>query len=137
MELKSSWLKSTGLKLGVEISGVVMSFNLLGSLYAHSADRDWECYKKLEDDHVDLENNTDIHEIAWQLMNREPGINAKVMMGGGEKTMRMKEESSRFGDDDYSDDYAGYHCNTEDKYEFKSFPKMQTKSLKDFCPTLL
>ena len=58
MELKSSWLKSTGLKLGVEISGVVMSFNLLGSLYAHSADRDWECYKKLEDDHVDLENNT-------------------------------------------------------------------------------
>ena len=69
---------------------VVMSFNLVGSLYAHSADRDWECYKKLEDDHVDLENNTDIHEIAWQLMNREPGINAKVMMGGGEKTMRMK-----------------------------------------------
>ena len=70
-------------------------------------------------------------------MNREPGINAKVMMGGGEKTMRMKEESSRFGDDDYSDDYAGYHCHTEDKYEFKSFPKMQTKSLKEFCPTLL
>ena len=59
------------------MSMVVMSFNLFGSLYAHSADRDWECYKKLEDDHVDLENNTDIHEIAWQLMNREPGINAK------------------------------------------------------------
>ena len=72
------------------MSGVVMSFNPFVSLYAHSADRDWECYKKLEDDHVDLENNTDIHEIAWQLMNREPGINAKVMMGGGEKTMRMK-----------------------------------------------
>ena len=31
----------------------------------------------------------------------------------------LKEESSRFGDDDYSDDYAGYHCHTEDKYEFK------------------
>ena len=70
------------------MSGAVMSFNPLGSLYAHSADRDWECYKKLEDDQV--ENITDIHEIAWQLMNREPGINAKVMMGGGEKTMRMK-----------------------------------------------
>ena len=74
--------------LWVEMSGAVMSFNPLGSLYAHSADRDWECYKKLEDDQV--ENITDIHEIAWQLMNREPGINAKVMMGGGEKTMRMK-----------------------------------------------
>ena len=88
MELKSSWLKSLGLKLGVQMSRVAMSFNPFGSLYAHSADRDWECYKKLEDDHV--ENITDIHEIAWQLMNREPGINAKVMMGGGEKTMRMK-----------------------------------------------
>ena len=83
-------VESPELKLRVEMSGVVMSFNPFGSLYAHSADRDWECYKKLEDDHVDLENNTDIHEIAWQLMNREPGINAKVMMGGGEKTMRMK-----------------------------------------------
>ena len=75
----------------------------------------------MEDDHVDLENNTDIHEIAWQLMNREPGMNAKVMMGGGEKTMRMREDSSQTKDDDYSDDYGNYHCYTEDKYDFQYF----------------
>ena len=116
-ELKNSWLKSPGLKLGVEKSGVVMTFNLFTSLYAHSADRDWECYKKLVDDHV--EENKDVHEISWQLMNREPGMNAKVMMGGGEKTMRMREDSSQTKDDDYSDDYGNYHCYTEDKYDFQ------------------
>ena len=96
-----------------------MVFNLSASLYAHSADRDWECYKKLVDDHV--EGNKDVHEISWQLMNREPGINAKVMMGGGEKTMRMREDSSQTKDDDYSDDYGNYHCYTEDKYDFQYF----------------
>ena len=43
-------------------------------------------------------------------MNREPGINAKVMMGGGEKTMR--KDSAQTKDDDYSDDYDHYHCHS-------------------------
>ena len=46
---------------------------------------------------------------------------AKVMMGGGEKTMRTKEYSSQTKDDDYSDDYDKYHCYTEDMYDFRYY----------------
>ena len=50
-------------------------------------------------------------------MNREPGNAAKVMMGGGEKTMRAKEDSEKQNkDDDYSDDYENYKCYTKDMY---------------------
>ena len=82
------------------------------ALYAHSADRDWECYRHLL--HDDLGEREDIHEIAWQLVNRAPGNATKVVLGGGERTMRPKNYTET-RDDDYSDDYAGYHCYTKEK----------------------
>ena len=55
------------------------------SLYAHSADRDWEC-----DRHLDADGVTSVKSIAWQLMNREPGNMTKVILGGGKKTLMLK-----------------------------------------------
>jgi hypothetical protein len=54
-------------------------------MYAHSYDRDWECDTMFFED----ENNEGIdkpeglYDIAWQLVNREPGNKAKVVLGGG------------------------------------------------------
>ena len=84
------------------------------SIYAHSADRDWECFKNLED--ANVEGKKDVYEIAWQLFNREPGNATKVMMGGGEKNFRLKE-INQTRDDDYYTNYKGYKCYTEEKYE--------------------
>ena len=84
------------------------------SIYAHSADRDWECYKNLVD--ANVEGKKAVHEIAWQLINREPGNATKVMMGGGEKNLRPKE-INQTRDDDYYTNYKGYKCYTEEKYE--------------------
>ena len=40
-----------------------------GALYAHSYDRDYQC-----DADLDEELTPDgVHDIAWQLVNREPG----------------------------------------------------------------
>ena len=42
------------------------------ALYAHSADRFWECDKKVPDDAPD-----GVHDVTWQLMKHEPGTNIK------------------------------------------------------------
>ena len=72
------------------------------SLYAHSANRDWECYKDL----LDTFNNDDdipddVHDIAWQLMNQDPGRNIKVILGGGKanflpKSLQIRSFCSSF-----------------------------------------
>ena len=80
------------------------------SLYAHSADRDWECYHHLENYEVDGIDG--VKEIAWQLMNREPGNNTKVVLGGGWKSFRPEGFESRFDSDDYLNDY-NYTCFTD------------------------
>ena len=80
------------------------------SLYAHSADRDWECYRHIKHED-DLPEG--VHEIAWQLMRNEPGKNIKVILGGGLKTMLPKgDDEWRSNDDDYQNDYD-YKCYTE------------------------
>ena len=40
-----------------------------GALYAHSFDRDFQCDSYLEEE----ETPEGVHDIAWQLVNREPG----------------------------------------------------------------
>jgi len=47
------------------------------SLYAHSADRHWECNKPGIDTPLASE------DITWQLVKQDPGRKAKVVMGGG------------------------------------------------------
>lgn len=77
------------------------------SLYAHSADRDWECYQDIEDENLPQ----GVHEIAWQLMYEQPGNRSKVMLGGGRKAFRMKSDDNVRGD---YDDYES-NCYTKDK----------------------
>ena len=93
------------------------------SLYAHSADRDWECYRHLEK--VGVQDK--VEDIAYQLMNNEPGTKMKVILGGGRQTMLPKKEDPETLniDDDYSNEYT-YHCYTNDRdfiEEFKSSAK--------------
>ena len=88
------------------------------SLYAHSADRDWECYQHLEQ--VGVQDK--VEDIAYQLMNNEPGTKIKVILGGGRKTMLPKQEDPKtFGiDEDYSNEYT-YHCSTNNRDFIEEF----------------
>ena len=111
------------------------------SIYAHSADRDWECYKHLVDNKVEVKKG--IREIAWQLFYREPGNATKVMMGGGEKNFRPKGMYQTNGKG-----YNFYKCYTKEKYGtlskffgkyslFEFFPCLSSlnfeNNLCDFC----
>jgi alkaline phosphatase len=57
------------------------------ALYAHSADRYWECNKKKVDGSLD---ETD---ISWQLVHTNPGMRAKVALGGGRSSFLPKNPS--------------------------------------------
>ena len=85
------------------------------SLYAHSADRDWECWHHLE--YAGVQDRPEVEDIAYQLMNNEPGVNIKVILGGGSKTMQPKcNDPKPFGiDEDYSNSYT-YNCCTKGRY---------------------
>lgn len=61
-----------------------------GALYGHSFDRDFECDSIL-DDIAPEDIPEGIHDLAWQMIHAEPGINAKVMMGGGKKAFYPKD----------------------------------------------
>ena len=47
------------------------------ALYAHTANRDWECEKEMDDAAFVTK------DITWQLLNNDPGRKAKVVLGGG------------------------------------------------------
>ena len=93
--------KDTGIVTSTRITHATPS-----AMYAHSADRDWECWHDLEKDKV--EDKT--HDIAWQLMNQEPGKSLKVMLGGGRAAFRPKSEEREITDDDYS-----WDCHTQER----------------------
>ncbi len=54
-----------------------MSHATPASLYAHSANREWECDRVMHD-HANATK-----DITWQLVNTDPGKKAKVVLGGG------------------------------------------------------
>lgn len=64
------------------------------ALYAHSADRKWECNKKFPNGSLD---STD---ISWQLIHTDPGRRVKVALGGGRASFLpaqpSEEDSERF-----------------------------------------
>lgn len=67
-------------------------------LYAHSANREWECYQAIEG----LNLPPFVHDIAWQLMNQHPGNSTKVMLGGGLKAFKPKSVDPGPIDEEYS-----------------------------------
>ena len=58
-------------------------------LYAHTANRDWEC-----DTQVPLEHRSDslCKDIARQLVEDEPGRNIRVILGGGRQVFEPAED---------------------------------------------
>jgi len=62
------------------------------ALYAHTANRDWEC----EDEMGSAATVT--KDITWQLINTDPGRKVKVVLGGG---------LSSFLPDDKTDEESG------------------------------
>ena len=50
------------------------------ALYAHTANRDWEC---LIPENVPNDSGGRANDLAWQLVNTAPGNRTKVIMGGG------------------------------------------------------
>ena len=59
-----------------------------GALYGHSFDRHFECDTNLGD------VPEGVHDLAWQMINRDEGKNAKVIMGGGKKAFLPKKTNA-------------------------------------------
>lgn len=69
------------------LSGVVSTSRLThatpAALYAHTYDRDWECDSEFDTLNGTVSQPEDLHDIAWQFVNEEPGKNIKVALAGG------------------------------------------------------
>lgn len=57
-------------------------------LYAHTANRDWEC-----DSQVPLANRHECKDIARQLIEDEPGRNIKIILGGGRQVFEAANDN--------------------------------------------
>ena len=80
------------------------------ALYAHVADRDYECDKELPPG-----SPKEAKDITYQLVNNDPGRRAKVVMGGGIKSWLSKEEHENNWKQDPYNDYdhtmdKAFHC---------------------------
>ena len=76
------------------------------SMYAHTAQRDWECWNELKKDEVETKTT----DIAWQMINEKPGKDLKVMLGGGKSAFKPKQELK----DGYDSDYV-WDCHTAER----------------------
>lgn len=66
-------------------------------MYAHIADRDWECNKDVLDSKCD-DNKVD--DIAEQLIHGEVGKHLKVILGGGKRNFidaTHRDEQGNYG----------------------------------------
>lgn len=85
------WAQDAGMWTGIVTTSKVTHATPGGS-YAHTGHRDWE--SKVPD-------GCNAEDIAFQLINRQPGSNFKVIMGGGRKMFRdasMQDEEQKQGD---------------------------------------
>ncbi|XP_032670591.1 alkaline phosphatase-like [Odontomachus brunneus] len=74
-------------------------------LYAHSANRRWECESKMP------KNATGCKDIARQLVEDDPGKNIRVIMGGGRQVMKSNVSADEF---DPVDSWACYRRDGRD-----------------------
>ncbi|XP_064090180.1 alkaline phosphatase-like [Macrobrachium nipponense] len=94
----AEWFLEAGRSAGLVTTTRVTHATPAG-VYAHVADRKWEDDAHMLDDYVDPETCDD---IAEQLVYGEPGRHLKVVLGGGRRSFRPKEEP------DVEDGSAGY-----------------------------
>lgn len=77
-----AWAQEAGLATGFVTTTRVMHATP-SALYAHTADRRWECETKLSDD----ARKMGCIDIARQLIENVPGKNINVVMGGGRQCL--------------------------------------------------
>lgn len=77
-----AWAQEAGLATGFVTTTRVMHATP-SALYAHTADRGWECESKLSDD----ARKNGCKDIARQLIENVPGKNINVIMGGGRQCL--------------------------------------------------
>ncbi|XP_070514231.1 alkaline phosphatase isoform X2 [Cardiocondyla obscurior] len=109
-----TWAQSAGKATGF-VTTTRVTHATPAPLYAHCADRRWECESKMPD------KATACKDIARQLVEDEPGRNIRVIMGGGRQVMKSNVSASKF---DPIDTWACYSQDgrdlindwTKDKY---------------------
>ena len=96
------------------------------AMYAHTAERDWECFLDLQRAEEELSETVanKTHEIAWQLINEAPGKNLKVMLGGGKSAFKPKEPDERF---DYDSGYS-WNCSSQGRNFIDEFTNASSQN---------
>ncbi|XP_066597583.1 alkaline phosphatase-like [Prorops nasuta] len=96
-----SWAQAAGKATGF-VTTTRVTHATPAPLYAHSADRKWECESRMPP------NATRCKDIARQLIENEPGRNIKVIMGGGRQTLKSNVEATE------SDPLDAWACSRQD-----------------------
>lgn len=108
VETIMKWAQDQGKDTGFVTTARVSHATPAG-LYAHTADRGWECDQDLPSDRP-----SDVHDITWQLVRQDPGRRMKVVMGGGRSSfLPLKPDNSTKTRWDYEDD--DWECRREDQ----------------------
>ena len=82
------WAQDAGKSTGI-VTTARVTHATPGALYAHTAERDWECDMKEKEPPNRLPSK---HDIAWQLVNTAPGNKTNVVMGGGHNSFVPEEQ---------------------------------------------
>ena len=107
------WAQDAKKDTGI-VTTATISHATPAALYAHTANRNWECDKKLP-----LNSPKGVEDITYQLVANDPGRRAKVVMGGGIKSWISKEEHEKnwkqapYDDHDHTKDKA-FRCERMD-----------------------
>ncbi|XP_076240183.1 alkaline phosphatase [Calliopsis andreniformis] len=99
-----SWAQAVGKDTGF-VTTTRVTHATPAPLYAHSADRRWECESKMP------KSAAGCKDIARQLVEDLPGRNIKVIMGGGRQVMKSNATA---GESDPIDTWACYRQDGRD-----------------------
>jgi len=83
------WAQDAGKDTGL-VTTTRVSHATPAGLYAHTANRDWEC-----DSQIPLKDRDHCKDISRQLIEDEPGKFIKVILGGGRSTFRAAKDDGK------------------------------------------
>ncbi|KAG9429352.1 alkaline phosphatase [Apis mellifera carnica] len=102
-----SWAQTTGKDTGF-VTTTRVTHATPAPLYAHSANRRWECESKMP------KTAEKCKDIARQLVEDLPGRNIKVIMGGGRQMLKTNATGTEY---DPIDEWAGHRQDGKDLIE--------------------
>ncbi|XP_076293665.1 alkaline phosphatase [Lasioglossum baleicum] len=103
-----SWAQKAGKSTGF-VTTTRVTHATPAPLYAHSADRRWECESKMK-----TESSKKCKDIARQLVEDLPGKNIQVIMGGGRQMLKSGATGTEI---DPIDQWAGFREDGRDLIE--------------------